>query len=197
MQISTLVIATRNPGKLREFRSLLAETGLKILGLTDLPIQSNCEETGLSFAENARLKAVSYSLHTELPVLADDSGLEVPALGGVPGIHSARYVGPGASDSERIGKLLSELQQTGADRQARFVCVLALAENGSVILEIEGECQGEIAHEPRGSNGFGYDPVFLLPKLGRTYGELSEEEKNRCSHRCRAVQLLLEKLSCS
>ncbi len=118
--------------------------------------------------------------------MADDSGLEVEALGGRPGIHSARYAGPGASDEDRIRKLLEEMEHS-AERNARFVCSLALAKDGTLLLESEGECRGTIAKEPRGTNGFGYDPVFLFPQLGRTYAELSEAEKNLCSHRARAV----------
>jgi XTP/dITP diphosphohydrolase len=194
MNTSTLVIATRNTGKLREFRSLLSSTGWRILGLSDISCEKEHEETGASFAENARLKALAYSADTDLPVLADDSGLEVAALGGLPGIHSARYAGPEASDSDRIRKLLSELDASGGSRDARFVCTLAIAQAGRLLFEAYGECQGLIAHKPRGSNGFGYDPVFFFPELQRTYAELSESEKNRYSHRARAIRSLLEKL---
>ena len=194
MNYSTLVIATRNIGKLREFRSLLSSTGWRILGLSDISCQKEHEESGASFAENARLKALAYSADTDLPVLADDSGLEVAALGGGPGIHSARYAGPGASDSDRIRKLLSELDANGGPRDARFVCAIAIAQSGHLLMEAYGECRGLIAHEPRGSNGFGYDPVFFFPELQRTYAELSESEKNRYSHRARAVHALLEQL---
>jgi XTP/dITP diphosphohydrolase len=164
------------------------------LSLDDLLIRNDHAETGLSFAENARIKAVKYSRQTEYPVLADDSGLEVAALGGRPGIRSARYGGPGATDRDRIRRLLLELEQTPGDRQARFVCALALARKEALILETEGECRGEIALSPRGANGFGYDPVFLFPELGRTYAELDPEEKNRVSHRARAVASLLQQL---
>jgi XTP/dITP diphosphohydrolase len=192
--ISTLVIATHNPGKLREFRSLLARQAWEMLGLSDLSIRYQYEENGDSFAANARLKALRYSQLTEHPVLADDSGLEVAALGGRPGVQSARYAGPGASDRDRIRKLLLELHEVGGGREARFVCALALARQGKLLLEAEGECAGEIASEPRGSSGFGYDPIFVFPELGRTYAELDETEKNRFSHRARAVQLLLDRL---
>jgi XTP/dITP diphosphohydrolase len=195
IDLSTLVIATRNSGKLREFRSLLLSTGWRILGLSDLSIEKEHEETGATFAENARLKALAYSLDTDLPVLADDSGLEVMALGGRPGIHSARYGGAGASDLDCIRKLLSELEATGGKREARFVCTLAIARGGRLLLEAEGECRGLIAREPRGSNGFGYDPVFFFPELGKTCAELSESEKNQCSHRAHAVDSLLAKLA--
>jgi XTP/dITP diphosphohydrolase len=194
LDLSTLVVATRNSGKLREFRELLSSMQWCILGLRDLAIDRDPEETGASFAENARKKALLYSVETHLPVLADDSGLEVQALGGRPGVHSARYAGSGVSDPDRIRKLLSELDATGAPRDARFVCNLALARNGRLLLEAEGECLGLISHLPRGSNGFGYDPVFYVPDLGRTYAELTSAEKNLCSHRARAVQTLLKKM---
>jgi XTP/dITP diphosphohydrolase len=194
MNFSTLVIATRNIGKLREFRSLLSSTGWQILGLSDISSEKEHEEIGASFAENARLKALAYSADTDLPVLADDSGLEVAALGGRPGIHSARYAGPETSDSDRIRKLLSELDASGGPRDARFVCTLAIAQTGRLLLEAAGECRGLIAREPRGSSGFGYDPIFFFPELQRTYAELSESEKNLVSHRARAVRSLLEKL---
>jgi XTP/dITP diphosphohydrolase len=193
--MNQIVVATRNPGKLREFRSLLATTGWRVLSLVDAAIDIEAEETGTTFAENARQKALVYSRETALPVLADDSGLEVFALGGRPGLHSARYAGDGADDSQRIGKLLSQLAQAAGGRDARFVCVLALAKRGRLIDEAEGECRGVIADAPRGTHGFGYDPVFLFPELGKTYAELSEEEKNRVSHRARAVASLLEHLA--
>lgn len=191
MRISTLVIATHNLGKLREFRSLLAETGWEVVGLSELSIHADFLETGSSFVENARVKALQYSRFTKLPVLADDSGLEVSALNGRPGIHSARYAGPAASDSDRVEKLLGEVKRTGARREARFVCALALAQDGALLLETEGECRGEIAKEPRGSNGFGYDPIFLISEFRKTFAELDEAEKNRISHRAQATRKLL------
>ncbi len=192
--MNPLVLATRNAGKLKEFRELLQPLNNEILSLADLSIDSDFEEIGNSFAENARLKAFFYSKLTTLPVLADDSGLEVEALEGRPGIHSARYAGPGASDLERIHKLLGELEKTAGGRNARFICRLALAQQGSLLLESEGECRGVITAEPRGTNGFGYDPVFLFPELGKTYAELSNAEKNRHSHRARAVASFLQQI---
>jgi XTP/dITP diphosphohydrolase len=186
-----VILATRNSGKVREFRSLLDSAGWSLLGLDEAGIRDDFAETGSSFAENARMKAVACSRVTELTVLADDSGLEVFALDGRPGIYSARYAGPGATDQERNRKLLGELAEAGADRAARFVCALALARIGALIAEASGECRGVIAQEPRGSNGFGYDPIFYFPELGRTYAELDEAEKNRWSHRSRAVRALL------
>ncbi len=193
--MAELVVATRNRGKLSEFRSLLAAAGWQVLGLAEAGISADAEETGATFSENARLKALACSHETDLPVLADDSGLEVFALGGRPGIHSARYAGNGASDAELIDKLLAELGNVAVSRDARFVCALALARRGRLVLEVEGECHGIIAAAPRGTHGFGYDPVFLFPELGRTYAELSAEEKNRVSHRARAVAALLQRLA--
>jgi XTP/dITP diphosphohydrolase len=188
----TIVVATWNKGKLREFRALLEPLKSEVLSLADLSIDVEFEESGETFAENARVKAVAYSRLTTLPVLADDSGLEVFALGGRPGIYSARYAGPGASDSDRVRKLLEELQPFGSKREARFVCALALARSGTLFLETEGECRGTIAEWPRGHNGFGYDPIFFFPQLGKTYAELGLEEKNLYSHRARAVSSLIE-----
>ena len=190
----TVVLATRNRGKLREFQELLRPQGWEVLGLSDLAIGRDVDETGRSFGENARLKALGYSHVTSLPVLADDSGLEVFALGGRPGIESARYAGSGASDSDRVRKLLAELRATGGPREARFVCALAMAQSDVLVVEAEGECRGIITEEPRGVGGFGYDPIFLVPELGRTFAELDEDVKNRVSHRFRAVAALMAKL---
>jgi len=189
-----ILVATRNRGKVREFRYLLGHLGIEVVGLADLSIEKDYEESGTTFAANACMKAKLYSLETAIPVLADDSGLEVEALGGRPGIYSARYAGEGASDSDRIEKLLSELKNHPESREARFVCALALAQNGQLLLEAEGECRGLVSEEPRGSNGFGYDPIFFFPELGKTYAELTEEEKNRYSHRANAIKALLDKL---
>jgi XTP/dITP diphosphohydrolase len=190
----TVVIATRNQGKVREFRSLFEPLRWHLLGLTDAGIDIALEETGTTFRDNAAQKAIACSRATSLTVLADDSGLEVFGLGGRPGVYSARYAGEGATDADRNRKLLAELERTGADRTARFVCALALARLGEVVAEAEGECRGRIGTEPRGKNGFGYDPIFWFPNLGRTYAELTEVEKNRWSHRARAVAALATKL---
>jgi XTP/dITP diphosphohydrolase len=192
--IPTIVIATRNNGKLREFRTLLLPLKSEILSLRDLSIEEEFEESGKTFAENARLKAIAYSRLTRHPVIADDSGLEVAALAGRPGVHSARYAGPGASDADRIRKLRNELGSTGGGPEARFVCALALAQDGVVLLESEGECRGTIITDPRGTNGFGYDPIFLFAKLGKTFAELNEAEKNQHSHRAQATAALLSSL---
>lgn len=190
----TIVVATRNQGKLLEFRSLLLPLKSEILCLSDLSINEEFEETGQTFAENARIKAIGYSRLIPFPVLADDSGLEVAALGGRPGVHSARYAGPGATDSDRVQKLLTELARNGGGREARFVCTLALAQEGILLHESRGQCSGIIAGEPQGTGGFGYDPVFFFPTLGKTFAQLNEAEKNQHSHRAQAVAALLKQL---
>jgi len=187
----TIVVATHNNGKLREFQNLLLPLKSKVLSLNDLTITNEFEESGNTFAENARSKAIDCSYLTQFPVLADDSGLEVEALGGRPGIFSARYAGPGASDSDRVCKILEEMENSSRGREARFVCALALAQEGHLLHECEGECRGTITKEPRGQNGFGYDPIFFFPELGKTFAELNETEKNQYSHRARAIALLV------
>jgi non-canonical purine NTP pyrophosphatase (RdgB/HAM1 family) len=191
---STIVVATRNAGKLREFRSLLLPLKCAVLGLADLSLDAEIEESGCTFAENARLKAIGFSRLTRFPVLADDSGLEVAALGGAPGIRSARYAGEGASDADRIRKLLGAIREARGGREARFVCALALAQHGLLLREAEGACSGTIIDEPRGTNGFGYDPIFLFPQLDKTFAELTEKEKSKYSHRASAVASLLRQL---
>jgi XTP/dITP diphosphohydrolase len=150
------------------------------------------EESAPTFAENAAGKALHYSRYAKLPVLADDSGLVVDALGGAPGVQSARYAGAKASDADRVAKLLAELKATGSrDRRARFVCVLALARQGKMLAVFSDAAEGEIADAPRGPGGFGYDPVFLVPALGQTFSEISSDSKNACSHRGKAFRKLL------
>lgn len=192
-----LLLASSNPGKLREYRVLAAShplgqhVELKLLpGFDELP---RFDESAPTFAENAAGKALHYSRYVSAPVMADDSGLVVPALGGAPGVNSARYAGPRASDAERIEKLLSELRSRGAqDRRARFVCVLALAERGRVVAVFSDFVGGELLDAPRGSEGFGYDPIFFYPGFGKSFAEVSREEKNRVSHRGKAFRKLLE-----
>ena len=193
--LQTIVIATRNTGKLSEFQTLLRFLNCDILDLTDFADETKgveIEESGNTFAENARLKAIGYSRLIPFPILADDSGLEVEALGGRPGIHSARYAGPDATDADRISKLLGELENYSDEKNARFVCALSLALNGEVIAEAEGNCSGVIISYARGNKGFGYDPVFLFPELKKTFAELDEAEKNQYSHRARAVKNCFE-----
>jgi XTP/dITP diphosphohydrolase len=192
--LQTIVLATRNSGKIGEFQVLLQEPGCRIISLDEAGVIGDVAETGNTFAENARIKALAFSQRTRFPVLADDSGLEVAALGGRPGVHSARFAGPGATDRDRNRELLRELKAAGGRRDARFFCALVLAHRGEVLLESEGECRGIITPFPRGENGFGYDPVFLLPSLGRTFAELSPAEKNLYSHRTMAVRNLVSQL---
>ena len=190
-----VVVATGNPGKLREFAVALAEAGIEVLGLDALDERPEVEETGETFEANARLKAEAYSRHTDLPVLADDSGLEVDALGGEPGVRSARYGGPALDDAGRLGKVLENLRGVpAAQRTARFRCVLAMARHGRTLAVFHGTAEGRILDAPRGENGFGYDPVFYDEDAGRTFAELSREEKQARSHRGAAIRAFLRSL---
>ncbi|HJY87222.1 MAG TPA: RdgB/HAM1 family non-canonical purine NTP pyrophosphatase [Candidatus Acidoferrales bacterium] len=187
-----LFLASSNPGKLHEYQTLAARRAFEVARLPGLDALPRCEESAPTFAENAAAKALHYSRSVALPVIADDSGLVVPALGGKPGVHSARYAGPQASDADRIRKLLEELRRKPAsERQARFVCVVALAERGSVLAVCSDAVSGELLHVPRGEQGFGYDPVFFFPPLGKSFAELSRAEKNLHSHRGKAFRKLL------
>ncbi len=187
---SQLVIASANPGKLAELRALLAGCGLRLRGLADFPGVALPEE-GFDYAANAAAKAGAVAAALGFPALADDSGLEVEGLSGAPGPGSARYGGPGLPDAARAAHLLRALRGLeGAARRARFVCVAALATPGGRLLLARGECLGRILAEPRGSGGFGYDPVFALAGDGRALAELSAAEKNRLSHRAHAVRAL-------
>jgi len=184
-----LLIATRNEGKMRELRQLLGGVPHEIMSLDDLGIADEIEETGATFEENAALKAEGYSQLSGLLTLADDSGLEVDALGGAPGVRSARYAGADATDADRVALLLKNLEKTGADdRTARFRCVIAIAAPGERTRLYSSVCEGRIAAAPRGDNGFGYDPVFDFPELGMTMAELPSERKNAVSHRARAAK---------
>jgi XTP/dITP diphosphohydrolase len=178
-----LVIATGNAGKLREYRELLADTGFELVAF-----DSEVEEVGETYAENARLKAETASARSALLSLGDDSGVEVEALGGFPGIRSARL---GPTQQARTAELLRRLEGKPQPWKARFVCVLALAAPGEETQFFEGECRGEIVPEWRGEAGFGYDPIFLVPGTGKTFGEMTPEEKRLYSHRARAVRALL------
>ncbi len=186
-----LLVATSNPGKLRELAALLADLPVALLLLSDLPQPIEPpDETGDTCAENARLKAAAYARASGLPCLAEDSGFEVAALDGAPGVRSARV--PGGSDAARNDWVYAELDARGSrESAARFVSVLALARADGVILHTaEGDVKGTIAAEPRGSNGFGYDPLLYYPPLGRTFAELTQEEKAAVSHRGRSARLM-------
>lgn len=178
-----LLIATHNAGKLAELRDLLRDVPHSLVSLSDVDIELDVEETGDTLEENAALKATTYARLARLPVLADDSGIEVDALGGAPGVYSARYAGLGATDADRIAKLLDNLAVHPQPWTARFRCVIAIASPDGAIDLHSGACEGVIISSPRGDNGFGYDPVFFMPERNRTMAELSDAEKNTISHR--------------
>ncbi len=191
-----LLIATHNRGKLGEYREIFADLLLDLVTLDDVGIRDDVDETGATFAENARLKALQYARQSNLLTLADDSGLEVDALGGEPGIRSKRYAGENASDADRIAFLLSKLRDVPrAQRAARFHCAICIALPNGTLYETDGSCEGEIIFAPRGTNGFGYDPIFLFPERELTMAELSDEEKNRVSHRANAASKAKEILN--
>jgi XTP/dITP diphosphohydrolase len=195
-----LFLASSNPGKLAEYRALASTSTLSLpfeLELfPDFDHQQAFEENAPTFAENAAGKALHYSRLQQGLVFADDSGLVVSALGGAPGVHSARYAGAGASNAQRIEKLLGALQgKKGAERSAYFVCAIALAKDGRAIAIVTDRVDGQILETPRGSGGFGYDPVFYFPALSKTFAELTAEEKNKQSHRGKAFRKLLAALS--
>ncbi len=185
-----LLLATSNPGKRREYRALAGTGGgIEIDLLPEFASLPAFDESAPTFAENAAGKALHYSRFTSELLLAEDSGLVVPALGGAPGPHSARYGGPDATDADRVRKLLGEMNgRTGSEREARFVAVVALARQERVLAIFSDFVEGVLAHEARGQNGFGYDPIFLFKPLGRTFAELASEEKNLYSHRARAFR---------
>jgi len=191
------VLATRNPGKLREIRQVLGDLPVRVVGLEAFGGIPEPAEEGSTFARNARDKALYYARRTACWCLADDSGLVVDALGGAPGVHSARYAaekfppdaGRGVRDAANTAKLLAALAGTADEkRTARFVCHLALADPDQILLEASGTIEGTITRRRRGENGFGYDPVFLVPEAGRTAAEMSPREKNAISHRGQAVR---------
>jgi XTP/dITP diphosphohydrolase len=185
-----LLIATRNRGKIAELQLLLASLPLRLRNLAEFPATEEVGETGATFTDNAILKARAYAGQTSLWALADDSGLEVEALGGAPGVFSARYGGAGLTDAERVERLLGELAQCATEeRRARFICVIAIADTQGQIVNIStGTCEGLIAQAPRGSQGFGYDPVFVPDGFEQTFGELSPKIKQNISHRALALQ---------
>ena len=184
-----LVVATKNPGKIQELRALLADKGWEILPMDAFPSMPPVEEDGKTFVENALKKARSVAYFTGLTALADDSGLEVDALGGEPGVHSARFGGEGLRDEERNALLLKRLKGVPPEeRGARFRCAMALVTPRGEEYVVEGVCEGFIAQEPKGEGGFGYDPVFYLPSRGKTMAQLTAEEKNSISHRAKALE---------
>ena len=186
--MSKLLIATHNNKKFTELKSLLRSTSFDLISLSDIGVTEEVNETGTTFEQNACLKAKGYLQLSGLPTLADDSGLEVEALNWEPGVYSARYGGPSASDQDRVELILRHLAQSGdKNRSAQFRCVVALAFPENPLEVYNGICKGEISTIPRGENGFGYDPIFLIPHLNKTLAELTNEEKNKISHRSAAI----------
>ncbi|MDP6421708.1 MAG: XTP/dITP diphosphatase [SAR202 cluster bacterium] len=184
-----LLIATRNAGKLRELAELLVSAPFELVSLDDVGVDEEVDETGETFEQNAALKAETYCRLSGLPTLADDSGLEVDALGGEPGVRSARYAGDDASDGDRIAFLIGKLDNIPEDKwSARFRCVVAVAWPDQPTELYSGACEGRIVRRGRGDNGFGYDPVFYIPELGKTLAELTPVQKNRISHRSGAAK---------
>jgi XTP/dITP diphosphohydrolase len=191
-----ILLASSNAGKLREYRELAAGSPFEIDLLPNFRHLPAFDESAPTFAENSAGKALHYSLFTEEVVLADDSGLVVRALGGAPGVRSARYAGPNASDAENLGKLLHEMEgKEGQDRRARFVCVITVARKGRLVVVASDCADGSIAEEPHGTNGFGYDPVFYFADSRRTFAEIPAEEKNRYSHRGKAFRKAVDYLN--
>jgi XTP/dITP diphosphohydrolase len=188
-----LVIASTNPGKLKEISAILSGAPVDLVTLDEIPAIPEPEETGRTFEDNARLKALYYARATGLPSVADDSGIEIAALDNAPGVHSARW--HGTDYAVKFAKIYELLRERGAERSAaRFVCRLALADNGEVLYEAEGIVRGEIAPVPRGTNGFGYDPIFYYPPFGCTLAELDPQRKASVSHRGQAFSALREHL---
>ena len=187
------VLATHNPGKLKEMGAILARFGVEVVSPRDLGITVDVEETGTTFAENAMLKAKAICAAAKLPAIADDSGLCVDALNGGPGVYSARYGGEGLDDKGRYMLLLNSMRGQPT-RAAHFACAIACAFPNGDELTAEGRCDGTIAFAPMGEGGFGYDPVFFVPELKKTFGQLTAEEKSAISHRGRALAAFVEKL---
>jgi len=195
--MQTLLLGTRNPGKVREIESILADSGWSFSSLQSFPDVETPAESGATYADNAILKARFYAVATGMCALADDSGLEVEALAGAPGVYSARYAGENASNADRRALLISELAKIpNANRRARFLAVVAISDpKGSVLNVSEGICEGTIIASPRGTGGFGYDPLFVPNGFTQTFAELPEHVKNRISHRARALIATREFLS--
>jgi XTP/dITP diphosphohydrolase len=193
---ASLLLASQNPGKLNEMRLLVADLPFRVLSPQEVGIPTAPEETGTTFLENARLKALEYGRRSGLLTVADDSGLSVDALDGGPGLYSSRFGGEGASDLDRNRLLLERLRHVPEGRRgARFTSAVAAARDGRVLFETEDSVEGRIAEEMRGSNGFGYDPLFFYEPFGRTFGEVAREEKDRVSHRGKAFARLREFLA--
>ncbi|GAB1807065.1 XTP/dITP diphosphatase [Priestia megaterium] len=186
-----IIIATKNAGKVKDFETLFSPKGFKVKSLLDFPEIEDVEETGVTFAENATLKAEGISSALNKPVIADDSGLAIDALNGEPGVYSARYAGENKDDNANIEKVLQKLNDVPFEkRTARFHCALAIAVPGKRTEIVEGTCEGHILEEKRGENGFGYDPIFFVEKWRCSMAELTKEQKNQISHRANALKRL-------
>ncbi|MEG8979057.1 XTP/dITP diphosphatase [Priestia megaterium] len=186
-----IIIATKNAGKVKDFETLFSPKGFKVKSLLDFPEIEDVEETGVTFAENATLKAEAISSALNKPVIADDSGLAIDALNGEPGVYSARYAGENKDDNANIEKVLQKLNDVPFEkRTARFHCALAIAVPGKRTEIVEGTCEGHILEEKRGENGFGYDPIFFVEKWRSSMAELTKEQKNQISHRANALKKL-------
>jgi len=184
-----LIVATRNKKKLAEIKGLLADTGMTVTSLADYKDMPKIEEDGMTFRENAIKKAATIALYTKKLVMGEDSGIEVRALHNAPGVYSARYSGPQATDKKNNAKLLRALTKVPANkRQARYRCCVAIVDANGLIDVVEGSCSGTIARRPRGTNGFGYDPLFFIPRYKKTFGELDPAIKAQISHRARALK---------
>ncbi len=196
MRTMQILVATKNVGKVKELKRLFADLPLRLRHLNEFSGVVEAEETGATFAENAVLKAQSYALQTGIWALADDSGLEVEALGGAPGVFSARFAGENATDEEKIQKLHDELNiRQDENRRARFVCMMAVSdEKGEIKFLTEGICAGRIALTPKGANGFGYDSIFIPDGFSQTFAELSNETKGKISHRAQASEKIIHYL---
>ena len=194
--MTKLLVATHNKGKVTEFAEMLQDMEIEWLSLDDLGVTEDVEETGHTFRENSVLKAQAYAAISGLLTLADDSGLEVDALNGAPGVYTARYGGEGLTDVQRYEKLLDDIKDVPEpQRTARFRCVIVLAApDGTLLGESDGVCEGRIAQAPVGDNGFGYDPVFYLPAFGQTMAQLTASQKHQISHRGRALQAIAPRL---
>ncbi len=190
-----LIAATNNAHKMEELRAILSAYGVELLSMKDAGLSMEIEETGTTFEENAMIKAKAVFDATGLPAIGDDSGLEVDALHGAPGVYSARYAGEGASDMDRIHKLWRELGDTPDENLgAQFVCTVACILDQDTSFVVRGICRGKIIREVRGEGGFGYDPCFVVPEKGKTYSELTADEKNSVSHRGNALKAFVEEL---
>ncbi len=195
MKIKKIIFATGNEGKMKEIRMILEDTKIQVLSLKEAGIQTDVEENGATFEENAVIKARKIMELTQEAVLADDSGLEVDAMNREPGIYSARYMGYDTSYKIKNQSIIDRLEgKTGSERSARFVCAIALALPDGTVITTRGTMEGQIGYEERGGNGFGYDPIFYLPEYQCYSGELAPEEKNRISHRGKALRLMKEEL---